>query len=54
MKSIKVIATIFNVIMLLLLVLFGRKFTWQKDKACIIGFGFMELTYLLNTLCIWA
>lgn len=50
---IKVLATILSIIMFWLLFLFGRKFTWPRDKACIIGFGFMEITYPLNTFCIW-
>lgn len=53
MYVLKNITTVLICIMMFIIAWFGRNFTWKRDKASVIGFGFMEIVYLLSLICIW-
>lgn len=53
MHALKVVTTVLIVFMILIIAWFGRNFTWKRDKASVIGFGFMEIVYLISLICIW-
>lgn len=53
MCVLKDITTTFICIMMLIILWFCQGFTWKKDKPSVIGFGFMEIVYLLSLICIW-
>lgn len=53
MHTFKIITTVLIVFMIFIIAWFGRNFTWERDKASVIGFGFMEIVYLLSLICIW-
>ena len=53
MYTLKVITTVLIAILMLIILIFGKRLHWKKDKASIIGFGFMETVYALSLICIW-
>lgn len=53
MYGLKIVTTVFIGFLILIILLFSRGFTWQKDKGTIIGFGFMEIVYILSLVCMW-
>lgn len=55
MQTIKIIITVLNILMVLLLLFFTKGFNWsnKKDHASIIGFGFMICLFIANMFLIW-
>lgn len=53
MYALKIVTTVFIGLLMLMILLFIRGLYWQKDKATIIGFSFMEMVYLLSLICMW-
>lgn len=53
MYELRIITTMCIGVMILLIALFLKGLTLNKNKASIIGFGFMELVYVLSLICIW-
>lgn len=54
MYALKIVTTVLIVIMMLIVLFFANGMTWEKDKASIIGFGFMEIVYELSLICMLA
>ena len=54
MNALKIITTTLICILMLTIIWFGKGFTWKRDKASVIGFGLMEITYLLSVVCMWS
>lgn len=54
MHTLKAITTVLISTMVLFILLFSRGLRWKRDKATIIGFGFMEMVYILSLICMWA
>lgn len=54
MYTLKVITTVLILFLMLTILLFSRGLHWKRDKATIIGFGFMEIVYILSLICMWA
>lgn len=54
MDALKTVVIVFDVLFLLIIVFFSKDLKWQnrKDRASIVGFGMMILTYILNIACI--
>lgn len=53
MYALKIVTTTLICLMILIISWFWSGFTWKKDKANVIGFGFMELVYFLSLICMW-
>lgn len=53
MHSLKIITTVFIVFMILVILWFCKGFNWKSDKTNIIGFGIMEIVYMLSLICMW-
>ena len=51
MYALKIITTVLIAFMVLIIFWFAK---WKKDKPTIIGFGFMEVIYILSLVCMWA
>lgn len=51
MYTIKVITTVLIAFMILIILWFAKG---KKDRPTIIGFGFMEIVYILSLICMWA
>lgn len=51
MYTLKVITTVLIAFMILIIFWFAKG---KKDKPTIIGFGFMEIVYMLSLVCMWA
>ncbi len=54
MYALKIVTTVFVGLLMLMILLFARGLYWQKDKATIIGFSFMEAVYVFSLICMWA
>lgn len=54
MYTLKVITTVLILFLMLTILLFSRGLHWKRDKATIIGFGFMEIVYIISLICMWA
>lgn len=54
MFTLKIVTTVLIGILMLIVLFFVNGMIWEKDKASIIGFGFMEIVYALSLICIWA
>ena len=54
MNILKIVTTALICIMMLIILWFCQGFTWKRDKANVIGFGFMEIVYILILICMWA
>lgn len=54
MHTLKIITTVFIVILMSMVLLFTRGLTWKRDKPSLVGFGIMEIVYLLSLICMWA
>lgn len=54
MHTLKNITTVLIAILMMILLSFGKGLRWKKDKASIIGFGFMEIVYVLSLICMWS
>ena len=54
MFALKIVTTVLIGILMLIVLFFVNGLIWVQDKASIIGFGFMEIVYLLSLICIWA
>ena len=50
MYTLKVVTTALICIMMLIIFWFAKG---KKDKPTIIGFGFMEIVYILSLICMW-
>ena len=50
MYTLKVVTTVLIAFMMLLIFWFAKG---KKDKSTIIGFGFMEIVYILSLICMW-
>lgn len=50
MYTLKVITTVLVAFMILIVFWFAKG---KKDKPTIIGFGFMEVVYILSIACMW-
>lgn len=53
MHTLKVVTSVLIVFLMLLILMFSRGLRWNRDKATIIGFGFMEIVYILSLICMW-
>ena len=53
MTVLRVIVTALDLIFMLIFLYFLRGLTWEKNKASVVGFGSLELVFLLNLLLIW-
>lgn len=53
MYTLKIITTTLICIMMLIISWFCKDLSWKRDKASVIGFTFMETTYLLSVFCMW-
>ena len=53
MQLIKSFTTVFNVIIALTMAFFLWEGVKAKDKASIVGFGFIILLFAANTVLIW-
>ena len=51
MYTLKVITTVLVAFMILIVFWFAKG---KKDKPTIIGFGFMEVVYILSLICMWS
>ena len=51
MYTLKVITTVLIAFMMLIIFWFAKG---KKDRPTIIGFGFMEIVYMLSRVCMWA
>lgn len=54
MHTLKVVTTVLIIILMLIFLFFTKGMYLEKDKASIIGFGFMEIVYFLSLICMWA
>lgn len=50
---VRIVVTVLNVIMMIALLTCSKNLRWSKDKATIIGFGFMTALYMANNILIW-
>ena len=50
MYALKVITTALIALMMLIIFWFAKG---KKDKPTLIGFGFMEIVYILSLICMW-
>lgn len=53
MFVLRVITTICIAFLIMIIYYFSKGFKWKRDKASMVGFGFMELVYVLSLICIW-
>ena len=53
MCILKIITTAFICILMPTILWFCKDLSWERDKASVIGFAFMETTYLLSVVCMW-
>lgn len=53
MHLIECFVTVFNVVMTLIMAFFLWEGVKAKDKASIVGFGFIILLFVANTVLIW-
>lgn len=53
MSALMIATTILDAIYVLIILYFSRGLTWEKDKASIIGFVCMGVTFWMNMLLIW-
>lgn len=55
MHTLKIIATVFDVLFIIIIFYFQRALRWNRkdDRASIIGFWTMIELYILNVVCIW-
>ena len=53
MDSIKIITTIFIGILMLFFLMPLKEAVQEENKTNMVGFGFMELVYVLSLICIW-
>lgn len=53
MYTLRIITTIFIVILMLIILIFSKGLKWPKDNASIVGFSVMEVVYALSLICIW-
>ena len=51
MYVLKGITTVLITFMMLIIFWFAKG---KKDKPTIVGFGFMEIVYILSLICMWA
>lgn len=54
MQILKIFTTLAIVILMLIILLFCKGLTWEKNSASIIGFSSMEIVYVLSLICIWS
>lgn len=50
MRVLKVITTVLIAFMMLIIFWFAKG---KKDESTIVGFGFMEVIYILSLICMW-
>ena len=50
MYTLKVVTTVLIAFMMLIIFCFVKG---KKDKPTIVGFGFMEVIYILSLICMW-
>lgn len=53
MYTLKVITSVLIGFMIFLFLIFSKGLHWKRDKATIVGFGFMEIVYILSLICMW-
>lgn len=53
MTMAKALITILNILMIIVLTSCTIGRTWRRDKATLIGFGFMASLYVANSIMIW-
>lgn len=53
MYALKIVTTVFVVMLMLIILSFSKGMKWKKDKAAIIGFGYMQISYILCLICMW-
>lgn len=55
MQALKIITTLLNILLFLIILLFSRGLSWEKkdDQSTIVGFGSMALAYALSIVCMW-
>lgn len=54
MNVLKIITTGLIALFMLPILFFSKGLNWKRNKISIVGFGLMELTYLLSLICIWS
>lgn len=54
MTIVKALITILNIWMIIAMASCTVGKTWRRDKATLIGFGFMTALYVANSALIWA
>ena len=53
MNTMKIITTVLIFTMMLIILWSCKDFTWKRDKANVVGFGFMEIVYIFSLICMW-
>lgn len=53
MYTLKVVTSVLIALLMLVILLFSRGLHWNRDKATLIGFSFMEIVYVLSLICMW-
>lgn len=53
MTMAKALITILNILMIIVLTSCTVGITWRRDKATLIGFAFMIVLYVANSIMIW-
>lgn len=54
MHTLKVITSVLIVFLIFIILIFSKGLRWNRDKATIVGFSFMEIVYILSLICMWA
>ena len=54
MCALNIVTTALICMLMLTIIWFCKGLTWKRDKASAIGFGLMEITYLLSLVCMWS
>lgn len=52
MHTLKIVTTVFIVILILIFIIPLKEAIQQENKTNIVGFSFMELVYALSLICI--
>lgn len=53
MEILKTIVMSMNILLIIAILSFTVEFTWKKDKASIIGFGYMIIAIGMSSVLMW-
>lgn len=53
MYELKILTTFIILVFMAMILFFCRGLSLKKNRASLVGFGLMELTYLLSLICMW-